>query len=426
MDGAPYSLLKRWIGEGYLPNFENITKNGSFLPLTSTIPPLSSVAWATFSTGKNPAKHNIFGFVERENFSYKPYINFGKHLKSKTMWEILSENKKRCIVINVPLTYPPEEINGVMITGFLTPSIEKISMPKVVEELKKLNYKIDTEPFQMHNSKAKFLKDLGKVTERRFETFLYFMKKYEYDFFCGVFTGSDRIHHLLWEDMEEGGEFQDSILNYYIQLDEYLSRIYSELPKNTIFIMVSDHGSCLLKKEFYLNSWLKERDYLKFKRKNPKTVEDIEYSSKAFALDPGRIFINLKGREEHGVVERKDYENLREEIVESLLELEDPETGNKVIERVFKREEIYKGPFFEKAPDLVTHSFDHYDVKGSVKKENLFGRSHISGMHTLENGIFFINEKISKERVHIMDVAPTVFSLLKIPIKDLDGEPLVL
>ena len=103
LDGTPYSLMTRLVNEGRMPNFARILAQGSMCPMASVHPTVSSVAWATFMTGVNPGKHGIFGFVDRRPGSYKTYIPTARNLRSETLWEILSRQGKRVVVINVPV-----------------------------------------------------------------------------------------------------------------------------------------------------------------------------------------------------------------------------------------------------------------------------------------------------------------------------------
>jgi predicted AlkP superfamily phosphohydrolase/phosphomutase len=156
LDGLPYTFLTRMVSEGRLPNFARILAAGDLRPINSVYPPVSSAAWASFATGKNPAKHGVFGFSERQAGSYKTYIPTSRHLKGDTLWEILSRRGKRVVVMNVPVSYPPRPVNGVLVSCFLTPDLSKgVYPPSLYPTLKEMGYRLDMDPWVARESRAK-------------------------------------------------------------------------------------------------------------------------------------------------------------------------------------------------------------------------------------------------------------------------------
>jgi predicted AlkP superfamily phosphohydrolase/phosphomutase len=193
LDGVPFSLLERLSAEGKLPNWARLLESGSFKRMNSMHPCVSSVAWATYMTGKNPGKHNIYGFVDRFPGSMDVFIPTSRDMDSITLWEILSQAGKRVVVINVPLTYPPREVNGILISGFLCTNIDKIAYPKEMAGfLKEIGYRIDVDAWQARESLDRFLEDLHLTLDKRIEAMFHFLEREEWDFF--------RIHLLLPED----------------------------------------------------------------------------------------------------------------------------------------------------------------------------------------------------------------------------------
>ncbi|NIS63334.1 MAG: hypothetical protein GTO13_22385, partial [Proteobacteria bacterium] len=122
----------------------------------------------------------------------------------------------------------------------------------------------------------------------------------------------------------------------------------------------------------FLNHWLQREGWLKFQKENPKSVKDIHQESRAYSLIPGRIYMNLAGRESSGSVCFPDeYEKVGEEVKDALLSMRDPDSGERIIERVFKREELYHGPHCNDGPDLVAIPHNGYDLKGNLDKKEL-------------------------------------------------------
>jgi predicted AlkP superfamily phosphohydrolase/phosphomutase len=188
---------------------------------------------------------------------------------------------------------------------------------------------------------------------------------------------------------------------------------------------MSDHGFTGIKKQVYLNRWLVDNGYLRFKE-NAKSIEDIADGSRAFALDPGRIYVNLKGKYPAGVVDAADRRTLLEEIKGGLSEITDE--GNPVVKRIYERDEIFSGPCIESAPDLCVQSVYGYDLKGAVNKRDLMDREVFTGMHTQDDAMLFVNtaaNSLRSGKPHIMDVAPSILDSMGITVPEsVDGRSL--
>jgi predicted AlkP superfamily phosphohydrolase/phosphomutase len=432
LDGVPFSLLKALSAEGRLPNWAKLLERGSFKRMNSVHPCVSSVAWATYMTGKNPGKHNIYGFVDRFPGSMDVFIPTSRDMTEKTLWEILSQAGKRVVVINVPVTFPPREVNGILISGFLCPNIDKIAYPKEQASfLRKMGYRIDVDAWQARKSLDRFLEDLHLTLDKRVEAMFHFLEREEWDFFQIHIMETDRINHFLWGFWEEGDpQYGPEFIKYYQKIDAILGRINAGLEEDTRLIVLSDHGFCGMKKEVFLNHWLQREGWLKFREKAPKSVKDIHQESKAYSLIPGRIYVNLAGRESSGSVRFPDeYERIRGEVKEALLGMRDPDSGERIIEKVLKREELYHGPHYNEGPDLVAIPYNGYDLKGNLDKEELTYKGPLVGMHTYDDAFFYIRDveiKRGNNQFGVMDVMPTILKLIGVsPPEDLDGKALL-
>lgn len=430
LDGTPYSLINKLTQQGICPNLSKLLSAGSLREMKSTHPAISSVAWTSFMTGKNPAKHGIFGFMDRIPNTYDIYYPNSKHIQGKPIWDILSNYNKRSVVINVPSTYPAMAMNGILISGFVAIDLARASFPaSIVPTLKDMGYKIDVETQLIHESKDKLFEDLFLTLEKRTRAMLHFMKNETWDLFIGIFTETDRLHHFFWEFMEKNdSKYSPLFLNYYKTIDASLGKIMENIDNDTTLILLSDHGFCTLQQEVSINHWLKEEGFLSFKTTPPKALSDIGAGSRAYCLDPGRIYINLRGREPMGCVEPgNDYEQLRNTLISKLTGLKDPVTQTTIIDRIHKREEIYQGENFNKAPDLVIEPKRGYDLKGAIYKETLLNKGVFSGMHTYDDAFVYVNHKnITKHPLKIIDVTATILNSLDIPIpSDMDGKNFV-
>ncbi|HEM62178.1 MAG TPA: nucleotide pyrophosphatase, partial [Chloroflexi bacterium] len=290
-------------------------------------------------------------------------------------------------------------------------------------------YRLDVDPWQAREDKDKFLEDLYYTLAKREEAISHFMETEDWDFLMLQIMETDRLHHFLWEEMETGHpKYAPAFLKLYHQIDALLGRLHDRLDEDTTLLVMSDHGFTLMKKEVYINRWLEDQGWLFFTKQPPDSLKDIHPDSRAYSLDPGRIFVNLRGREPLGSVGLgQDYERVRSELIDSLSALSDPDSGEPMIERVYRREEIYSGPCYDQAPDLVAMPHRGYDLKGSIKKDVLTDRGVINGAHTYDDAMLYVQgQEVRKDEVAIVDVMPTILHLMGVPIpEDVDGEVLV-
>jgi predicted AlkP superfamily phosphohydrolase/phosphomutase len=149
--------------------------------------------------------------------------------------------------------------------------------------------------------------------------------------------------------------------------------------------------------------------------------------SRAYALDPGRLFLNVKGREPEGCIEPGvEYERVRDELAEAVLGITDPQTGAPMVAQVFRREELYAGPHAERGADLVLEMHDGWDAKGAFGKADVAAKGPaLTGMHTTPDAFLYVSGVESFDRrPHMQDLAPTLCALLGAPVPpDMDGTP---
>jgi predicted AlkP superfamily phosphohydrolase/phosphomutase len=431
IDGVPYTYMQRMLQAGEMPNFRATVEEGALVQMDTTLPNVSSVAWASFMTGQNPGKHNIYGFVDRRPGALKIFIPTARNLRSPALWEILSEAGKRVFAMNVPVTYPPRKVNGIVVGCFLSPSAEKAApTPEVAAALKRLNYCVDADPWKARQDKEGFLSHLDEVFERRIDAMRYFWREEPWDFFMAHIMETDRLHHFFWEEMEQGHpRYAPAFLDFYRRLDDVLGEVRSWVDDEATLLVVSDHGFCAIKQEVYVNTWLHQAGYLDYLSDDASTLEHMAPSSVAYSLDPGRIFLNVRGREPEGrVAPGEEYERLRDEIAGSILAMRDPDSGERMVDRVYRGEELYHGPYAAVAADLVLSMRDGYDPKGRFGSDRLtYKDGALVGMHTTPDALLYIGGvKQIGRRPEITDVAPTVLDLLDVPAPaDTDGRSLL-
>lgn len=392
LDGVPHPLLLDLANQGVMPTFQNLIANGKLHQLKASLPEISSVSWTDFMTGTNPGTHGVFGFTDIKPGGYD--LRFPNYLdvKAPTIWDKLGRQKKRSIVINQPSTYPARRIDGLLVSGFVAIELSKAVYPISLKgRLEELDYQIDIDTFRSREDHDFLWKDLDSTLKGREKAFESFWKE-DWDYFEFVITGTDRVQHFLWDALEDANHpLHQKMLDYYHEVDRVVGRVTEAFQKLTgnsegLFLL-SDHGFTGIRQEVYLNAWLEQEGYLRFKSPEPQGIQDITPDSRAFALDPNRIHLHLEGRFPQGCVSADEKNRLKKEIAEKLPLLQ--YEGEPVIDRIFDCDEVYSGPWVSRGPDLIALSRHGFDIKGSVKKKTLFGRSGLQGMHTWDDAFFW-------------------------------------
>jgi predicted AlkP superfamily phosphohydrolase/phosphomutase len=481
--------------ERKLPTLREMMEEGAWGDLESTIHPLSPQAWASFMTGKNPGKHGIFEFVQHKPNSYDLHYVNGGFVQGRKLWEVLSHAGKRVCVVNVPLTYPPNAVNGCLVAGLDAPGPRSdfCYPPELLDELTQKfgEYKLRRNPY-----KAKpetYLQEILEQFDYVLKVAKYLKAKESWDLFVVVFEATDLVQHFYWHYAfpEEfgirppGNEIlQEAIVSVYERIDQGLGELLDLCSTDETVMVMSDHGFSPCRKIFFMDKWLHEQGYLTYGRTDGKaytltrflhlafqkyfpnrfkdriisrmprlrdqmrsylTTATIDWPrTKAFSLgiDSTNIFINLEGRFPDGIVPRgREYEELRQKIAEQLESLTDPSTEERIVQRVFKREELYHGDCLSKAPDLlVTWKDFAYNTRrgyggggngllgSSLEFSDVSGYSSLqkSGTHHVD-GIFIARGPMVRNRdafngARIIDLAPTILYLLGESIPgDMDG-----
>lgn len=432
IDGATPDLVLPWCKEGKLPNINRLVNEGIYGNLESTIPPITPAAWTSFLTGKNPGKHGIFDFMEREPGSYNfRYIN-ARSRKSPSLWKLLSDNGYKVGVLNVPMTYPPEEVNGFLISGLDAPDEKSAVYPKgLFEELDKNvgGFQLDIRHLgnmKSDSQRSAFLQEVQDVEEQRVKVLLYLQQKYNCDFLMLVFNATDQVQHHFWHYMDPshpkydpaGSEkYGDAIFNIYRKIDELIGKLYKELRPTDAVVLMSDHGFGPTSK-YYLstNHMLEEAGLLTFKNKGllvnisvktekilksvlsdnqkkfvanllPTFREKFENFNLLGALDWKKtrafafeltglapfIWINDGNSFPNGTVwyEREKGEILKI-IDDTFQSLTDPADNNKIGTNVYFKSGIFSGPYSGNGPDAVVGSWEDtgFNIKRNYTNDN--------------------------------------------------------
>lgn len=417
LDGATYDLIKPWVMEGCLPTFARLLRQGASGNLCSTTPPMTAPAWTAFATGSNPGKHGLYDWIARQPGTYQFTPVTSLDCAVPTLYELLSRAGRKVCTLNIPMTYPPIPVNGLMVSGMPAPSSKvTLTYPKELYQdiLQHIgDYILYPDPGQAYSDSGidAFLKRLYRTTDLRVQTFEYLLQREAWDFGMVVFSGTDTISHAMWKFMDcshplhdpaKYGKYGNAIRDYYIYVDGLLAQLLKQVDEDTTLLIMSDHGFGPFHKFIHVNNWLMQEGLMKVQNRPfsrlkhtlfrlgfaPMNIynllmslglgalkrevvrgqgqgllktfflsfEDVDWGrTVAYSLgNVGQIRLNVIGREPHGCVQPgAEYNKVREDIIARLSQLRDPKTGEAVVETIYRREEIYSGDQLEQAADII-------------------------------------------------------------------------
>jgi predicted AlkP superfamily phosphohydrolase/phosphomutase len=426
IDGVPHSLLETYIKGDVMPNLKQILKEGfTFRRMNASIPDVSSVSWTSFATGVNPGEHGIYGFTGLQA-DYSLFFPNSRDIKAPRFWEILGktnlqtstlskkylkrvEHPYRSIIFNLPHSYPASPMNGILVSGFVAIDLKKATFPETAYTyLRSIDYLIDVDAEKVREDKRQFLDELFECLEVRKRAISHFFNDEPWDLFLACITETDRLHHFFFDaSNDKGNPYCGPFLDFYVKLDKWIKILYDRFMEEHsgkgFFAILSDHGFAPIKEEVYINPFLKKTGFLEL-QEDGHYYERIGNKTKAFNLDPCRIYINYRDTYHRGTAKREERVELLRKIREALQSLK-AETGEDVIDRIFQADKIYEGPYIDQAPDLVCLPKDGYDLKGGIEKNQVFGRSIFTGMHTWHDAFCIFPEDIHLlERPSIEDL----------------------
>ena len=412
LDGVPCTLLQDMMERGVMPNTKKILEGGVLRDMTVSLPEISSVSWSTFMTGKNSGEHGIFGFTDLKEGTYDMTFPQFKDVKTETIWDVLGEHDMRSIVINQPSTYPAREMPGVLISGFVAIELAKALYPrKYLASLARARYAVDIEAAECKDNPERLFRDLKSTLDARRAIMDELWEKEEWNLMEVIVTGTDRLYHFAWDAYEDPNDPRhEGFLNYHKQVDDFVGYVYDKfagVSEEPNFFMLSDHGFCGTKHEVYINTVLEKHGYLELNG-DGEGIAAIGENSRAFALDPARIYIHRKGKYPRGSVDEGDVAAIKKELTEIFESVEGDRDGanEKFVRRVFDGADVYSGPHADKGPDLLLIPKNGYDMKGRVGSPTIVGERRLQGMHTWDNA-FFLScrpDLVGQEEFTIVDV----------------------
>ena len=487
IDGADLGILTNLIklNRDVMPTINALIQEGIYGRLRSTIPPCTIPAWTSSVTGVDVDKHGLYDFFLSVDLDERK-VEYADRTKRKyeAIWNLLGKHNLKTIVVNVPVTYPPEPINGVMVSGMLTPSLKSnFTYPSSIkEELIELGYSIDIGDFMDHVTAlkydpAKYIERLKKLIALRTRAVEYLMREFsDWDCLFVVFTEIDRLQHWFMDQLVKSGSFFDLLLSVYNEVDNAIARFISLSGRRNVNVIIySDHGFRYVRRITFLNNILRKYDLLKivFSSRNVYTLLPTQewilrrvprpLLFRLSTLIPSSLKrkIGFKipvSREFHEVVEVADpsttkaflfgsfihlskalEEKEKREIINKIRAIKKIVTGYKVL--ILHKSEVYRSPWAIHIPEFPVLEIQDVVCSSLVPNDSslvLMKRSEDisipsllrSGAHSLYGIVILYGPMLrgAKGLLHgarIVDIAPSVLKALSVPIPEhMDGKPL--
>jgi predicted AlkP superfamily phosphohydrolase/phosphomutase len=474
LDGATLDLIRPWATQGRLPLFARLMAEGAHGVLRSVPNTDTAPAWSSFATGLGPGRHGLFNELgwAADRRTLRPVR--GGDRQGQSFWAQASAAGRKVIAINVPFSYPAEPVHGVTVAGIDAPGPHAPGFchpPEFLAAFEQVHgpYRIDSQisQFVKQDQPGAGLAAAYATARQHVAATRVAMTQIDWQLCVLVFSIPDEMQHFFWQQMRSGsGPHQDAILAGHRFLEEQIAALLAAAGLDTNLLIVSDHGfgpicatpaflSDFLRTQGFLRDlpparrspaqqlsgaaygWLRRRlgEGMKerLRRALPGLRNRVESDARFAGIDwsatqayvaasPWEIFVNLRGREPQGIVEPgAAYDELLDRLCTALRAWRDP-SGRPRLRAVYRREEVYAGPFLAAAPDLTLE----YDPAAAPPAGSLPGNtSRFDADHQPDGLLIAAGPAIAPGQVvegaQLIDVAPTVLALLGLEPGDVDG-----
>jgi predicted AlkP superfamily phosphohydrolase/phosphomutase len=412
LDGATFDLMLPWIQANHLPTLGRLVKEGAWSHLRSTVPPVTPCAWSSFMTGKNPGKHGLFDFLEPVAAGRSFRFTNASSRHAESLWGYLSRHGRRVGVINVPMTYPPEPVNGYLIAGMDTPDerCPYIYPEEVREELRSqaIDYHIDVRHvgnMRTEGRRDRILQEFFEIDTIRTQALKHLSRRYPADFRMVVFSGTDQVPHHFWHYMDAthdqydacGAErYGNAVRDIYIHSDQLIASALEDVDEQTVVLIMSDHGfGPTTSLRLRINQALEHAGLLAFTKEGKarrglrvvagvvdrvlRSTLSAKVKQKVARILP-RLRVWFEKADEAPVdwsqttaytneVSRsipaiwlnharvgageEEVEHALDATEAALAKLTDPKTGRPAISHFYRARDLYDGPYVAGSPDLI-------------------------------------------------------------------------
>ena len=478
LDGMPPDLVRPLVDQGIMPTLQRFQSGGLLTTLESIIPPFTGPSWTSLTTGVNPGKHGMYAFVMPDR-ARRPKLMSSYDVGYPRIHEMLALWGMRSVIINLPLSYPPRLLQGLIISDWLHP--ELLVIPRSLAGIAQ-GYVMPQPPSLTSKGRdwARFLRD----TTARVTCLKRIFKGLDWDLFFVVFSETDWLMHLIYDNML-GGEMPDEVVSTLQTIDGFVRWVLDEMSSGSLLLLVSDHGFKKYRGFVHPNVALNSAGLARFalgsrdrsfmrsfgehfqwrgwmappvpiqiqtilfhseiarklaskfvskvlrlrRRWIPRVGWVVDPSSQAFMLDSQHVGIYLNSREvfDDGNMEPVD-EQVQARIVELLATLRSPSDGKRVIKKIYHRDELFQGPYTRMFPHLILETSDDYVANNSIlPKQPVSGLSHFD--HSMLGILGAIGRDVDADgalaRPSVLDITPTLLAYLGLPVPtDTDGQVL--
>jgi predicted AlkP superfamily phosphohydrolase/phosphomutase len=482
LDGGTFDILNPQMQAGNMPALKGLVEAGAAGILNSTHPPITGPAWLTFATGCNPGKHGVIDFVELDRKTHRVSVKDVSRIPLSTFWDELGAHDKRSGIMGVPMTYPPRPINGFLVTGLMTPpnSTGYTYPADLLQTLAASGLRFPhTEGATVNPAQpVEYLNEIISDMAQRVDAACHLIAAEKPECSVFVFGATDPVQHQFWHIISAQADhtgLKAHLDRFYHAVDQGVAKLLGQIDEQTLVLVISDHGFGRLRGFIHLNNWLLEKGYLKLKsdvmtrlralihrwgytpenlyrmarqmgfdmrrvvnqgraysltRRAFLSFENVDWDqTTAYSLGHiGQVYIpDQRGRT------AAEYERFRAKLADDLLGMTHPDTGERLISKVYTREDLYHGPFVDSAPDLLLEPAGYTHVafgESEFASNKLVGSSLHSGHHRLEGILIASGAGVQRnwalDAASIADIAPTILYALGVPIpRVMDGKPIL-
>ena len=390
-DSATFDIVDPLIAEGRLPAPKGLVERGTRAPLRSTWPPMTDSAWTSAFTGSNPGRHGIFGSWYRAPGEYACRYFSSRDRQAPALWEMTED--VRHLVWNVPMTFPPSEVTGVMVGGYGAPPGSRFTEPTSFQDELAHRWQVaDILDRAPHGSLEAFLDDLIRGLEVQGEALPWAALESGADCVAAVWPHVDRAQHFFWQFRGTDHPLARAVDDVYAAMDRATGKVIEAFPEADVLV-VSDHGAGRLKGDVNAGAWLARNGHAAYGSPKGSRVADAAWALPPAVRKIGRrlapslarkamgaklagqlgsfdwaatdaflgfhsdLWLNLEGREPLGRVPEERVDGLLDELAAGLLAIADPATGEPVFAAAHRRDDIYSGEAAWMAPDLMLDSW---------------------------------------------------------------------
>ncbi len=467
LDGATFTVLDPLMERGVMPFLRDFIARGVRAPLRTIMPPLTPPAWTSLVTGLRPGRHGVFDFFQKESADSEYYaLATSQDIQAPTIWSLASAAGRRVACLNFPLMFPPPDVNGWVVPGGWMPWRQLrlgCHPPGLFDELKglpsfdprelALDMELEAKAIEgcTADEHADWIRLHGRREKRWFDILRHLLAKDEpAELVAVMFDGPDKLQHLCWRFIDPASrpehpepweqEVIDLCDDYFRDLDRMLEQVVELAGPEATVVLASDHGFGPTRKVFYVNQWLEQHGYLRWRdaeaggsdagaapqvgfAQMTRHVHDLDWArTVAYAATPSSQGINLVRTPPDGSpgVPPERHDELLAEIAHRLRK-------EPLVLDVLTRTEAFAGPHAARAPDLSLVLVDGTAVSILRSDTLVREREQPNGNHRWRGILVASGPELRHgarcDEVSIVDVAPLVLHGLGVPVpEDLDGQ----